>query len=174
MNEFQTILHGDARIGNMMFPKDENHGRFVLIDWQAVRKGRAVYDLAYFLILSLTIENRKLVKESSIENYYNYLVTNGVSDYTKDELLEDYKHACLCVLVLLSLPLLSGEASVEGEGTKIFVWGMSIWRERMQIKFSDFDYAWLAKNYSLTETKARDAVNEMLNVIDARVKSLTN
>ena len=174
MNEVQTILHGDARIGNMMFPKDENHGRFVLIDWQAVRKGKAVYDMAYFLMLSLTSENRKLVEQSSIETYHNYLVANGVSDYTKDEMLEDYKHACLCVLVLLSLPLLSGEASVEGEGTKRFAWGMNIWRERMQIKFSDFDYAWLAKNYSLTETEARDAVNEMLNVIDTRVKALVH
>lgn len=172
MNEFQTVLHGDARIGNMMFPSAENRGRFVFIDWQAVRKGKAVYDLAYFLILSTTIENRKLVEESSIETYYNYLVANGVSDYAKEEMLEDYKHACLCVLVLLSLPLLSGEASVEGEGAKIFVWGMGIWRERMQVKFSEFDYAWLAKNYSLTETEARGAVNEMLNVIDKRIKAL--
>lgn len=174
MNEFQTVVHGDSRIGNMMFPKDENHGRFVLLDWQAVRKGKAVYDLAYFLILSLTMENRKHVEESAIVIYYDYLVANGVSNYTKEEMMNDYRHACLCILVLLSLPYLSGEASAEGNGVQVFAWGMNAWREKMQLKFFEFDYAWVAKNYSLTETEARDAVNEMLNVIDKRVKSLTN
>ncbi len=174
MNEFQTVLHGDSRIGNMMFPKDENHGRFVLLDWQAVRKGKAVYDLAYFNVLSLTPDNRKQTEAKSLETYYNYLVANGVSDYTKEEMMNDYQHACLCVLVLLSLPYLSGEASAEGAGVEIFARGMDGWREKMQIKFSQFDYAWLAKNYSLTEMEAHNAVNEMLNVIDRRVKALVN
>ncbi len=172
VNQNQTVLHGDARVGNMMFPKEEDKGRFVFIDWQAVRKGKAVYDLAYFLNLSLTIEHRGRVEEKSIDTYYRHLVTSGVKSYTREELEQDYRHACLCVLVLLSLPMLSGEASAEGEGTKIFTWGMNIWRERMEAKFTGFDYIWMADRYGLTEQQGRDVVKEMLGVIDSRLKRI--
>jgi hypothetical protein len=53
MNRPQTILHGDARIGNMMFPSAPGRGRFVFIDWQATRSGVGAFDLAYFLVLIL-------------------------------------------------------------------------------------------------------------------------
>lgn len=172
MNEQQTVVHGDARIGNMMFPSSAGKGRFVLIDWQAVRKGTGVYDLAYFLILSLHSEHRKQVEQQSIDTYYRHLVAKGVRNCSREELEDDYKHACLCVMVLLSLPLLSGEVSVEDKAAMIFAWGMGVWRQRLQDKFEDFDYAWFARNYSLTETEAKNAVTEMLSVIEARLKLL--
>ena len=172
MNEHQTVLHGDTRIGNMMFPAAEGRGRFVFIDWQAVRKGKAAYDLAYFLLLSLTEENRKLSEMQSVKTYHACLVANGVKDYSLEDLHEDYNHACLAVLLLLSLPFLSGEASAEGDGAKIFAWGMGVWRERMQSKFAAFDYNWLAKNYNLTQQQGKDAIAEMLNVIDVRLKRI--
>ena len=172
MNEYQTILHGDSRIGNMMFPKAADTGRFVMIDWQAVRKGRAVYDLAYFLVLSLLKEHRIAEEQNAIDAYYKHLVANGVKDYTKEQLQEDYNHACLCVLVLLSLPMLSGEVSAEGKAAQIFVWGMGVWRDRMVVKFSEFDYAWMANRYQLTEEQSRQAVEEMLTVIEVRLKKI--
>ncbi len=170
LNEPQTYLHGDARIGNMLFPGTNTSGRFALIDWQAVRKGKAVYDLAYFLILSLSAETRNHLEQQAMETYYLYLVAKGVTGYSKEEMEEDYRHACLCLLVLLSLPMLSGEASAEGEGAKIFSWGMGIWRQRMQQKFETFDYAWLARKYQITEQQGRSAVAEMLGVIEERLR----
>lgn len=171
-NEYQTVLHGDARIGNMMFPKAEGVGRFVFFDWQAVRKGRAVYDLAYFLVLSLTTPRRLQDEQKCLDTYYQLLVEKGVKEYTRQEMDADYKHACLCVLVLLSLPMLSGEASAEGYGKKVFAWGMNIWRERMVAKFTEFDYQWVAANYGMSEAEARGAAQEMLTVIDNRLKGL--
>jgi len=171
MNRQQTVIHGDSRVGNMMFPKGEN-GRFVLIDWQAVRKGMAVYDLAYFLVLSLITEHRLEVEEQAINTYYNHLVAKGVTGYSLKELKEDYNHACLCVLVLLSLPLLSGEVSAEGEAAKMFVFGMGVWRDRLAAKFKEFDYSWLAANYYMTEQEGRKAVNEMLGVITSRLEKI--
>ncbi len=172
MNVRETILHGDSRIGNMMFPKSETEGRFVFIDWQAVRQGKGVYDLAYFLILSLSTQFRVEVENQCLDTYYNSLVAKGVSDYTKEELEDDYRYACLCVLVLLSLPLLSGEASAEGVGAKNFVWGMNVWRERLEAKFAEFDYIWMADRYEMTEHQGQEAVKEMLNVINQRLKRI--
>lgn len=169
MNRQQTIVHGDARIGNMMFPKSETEGRFVFIDWQAVRKGVGVYDLAYFLVLSLAPEHRAQVEKQCLESYHRHLTAKGVIDYSFTKMMQDYQHACLCVLVLLSLPFLSGEASAEGDGAKIFAWGMGVWRDRLQAKFKEFDYNWMADNYQLSEPQSRETVNEMLNVISERL-----
>lgn len=171
-NNPQTVLHGDARIGNMMFPIAAD-GRYVLIDWQATRKGRAAFDLAYFLILSLISSHRKAVEETSKQRYYDLLVIKGVTGYTREDFEEDYRHASLCVLVLLSLPMLSGEVSVEGFAALIFVYGMHVWRERMRIHFEDFDYKWLAANYDITEQEAHSAVAEMLAVIQARLDGIS-
>lgn len=172
MNAPETILHGDARIGNMLFPSAEGKGRFVFIDWQAVRKGKAAFDLAYFLVLSLSPDYRAENERYAMDAYYNHLIAKGVKNYSREQFEEDYRHACLCLLVLLSLPMLSGEASVEGLAALIFAYGMNIWRERLQIKFSEFDYQWVAANYDITEIEARTAVAEMLGVIEKRLAKI--
>ena len=173
VNEPETILHGDARVGNMMFPAAPDRGRFVFIDWQAVRKGKGVFDLAYFLVLSLTPEKLSTTEQPAIDTYYKHLINKGVTAYSKQQLEEDYNHACLSVLVLLALPMLSGEASAEGDGAQIFAWGMNIWRERLQAKFANFDYQWMANRYGITETEGRDAIAEMLSVIENRLKGIS-
>jgi len=172
MNKPETVLHGDARIGNMMFPSAEGKGRFVFIDWQAVRKGKAVFDLAYFLVLSLTASQRAASEKKYVDIYYSRLQAKGVTDYTREEMEEDYRHACLCLMVLLSLPMLSGEASVEGDAALLFVYGMNIWRERLQARFTEFDYRWMADRYGITMQEGRDAIAEMLAVIEGRLKGI--
>lgn len=173
MNECETVLHGDARIGNMMFPVADRHSRYVLIDWQAVRKGKAAFDLAYFLVLSLNSDQRRRDEETMMKIYLDHLLNRGVKDYSLAQLNEDYNHAALCVLVLLALPMLSGEVSVEGDAAALFVIGMDIWRERMQAKFSDFDYEWIGREYAMTPASARAAVTEMLEVIRSRCENIT-
>lgn len=173
MNQPQTVLHGDSRIGNMMFPSAPGRGRYVLIDWQATRRGRGAFDLAYFLILSLISHHRKAVEKTSVDAYHRLLVEKGVKDYTRTDLEEDYRHGCLCTLVLLSLPMLSGEVSVEGMAAQIFVFGMGVWKERMRIHFEDFDYEWMADRYAITVPEAKGAVAEMLAVIDKRLHDIS-
>lgn len=168
-NRFQTVVHGDARIGNMMFARDKEHGRFVLFDWQAVRKGVGVYDLAYFLILSLAAEHREKVEEQCLREYHFALLAVGVTNYSWQQLQDDYNHASICVLTLLSLPLLSGEASAEGEAEQVFKWGMGIWRDRLKHKFESFDYAWMQQQYGLPEADGRAATTEMIEVITKRI-----
>jgi hypothetical protein len=173
MNEAETVLHGDARVGNMIFPAAEGRGRFVLIDWQATRKGKAAFDLAYFLVLSLSTGKRVAIERDAIDHYHERLTYKGVTDYSKETLAEDYRHACLCILILLSLPMLSGEASVEGEGARVFARGMNLWRERLQAKFADFDYQWMATRYGIREADGRDAIAQILGVIARRLQRIT-
>jgi thiamine kinase-like enzyme len=172
MNQHQTILHGDSRIGNMMFPSAPGRGRFVLIDWQATRQGKAAFDLAYFLVLSLMTTHRHELERPAVDKYYGQLIAKGVKGYTREEFEDDYRHGCLCTLVLLSLPMLSGEVSADGEAALLFVFGMGIWRERLRQYFLDFDYVWMAGRYALAEQECRDAIAEMIAVIDARLNGV--
>lgn len=171
MNEKETVLHGDARIGNMMFPKSDKEGRFVFIDWQAVRQGKAVYDLAYFLVLSLEAKHRKNTELDAKSIYHSLLCESGV-EYPVEKFEIDYNHACLCVLSLISLPFLSGEASAEGDGAKIFAWGMNVWKERLAEKFDEFDYKWMTNAYQLSENECRSSVQELIALIEKRLSRI--
>ncbi|MBW7856059.1 MAG: hypothetical protein OZ913_05845 [Ignavibacteriaceae bacterium] len=44
-----------------------------------------------------------------------------------------------------------------------------MWRERVREKFHEFDYAWIADHYAISEQQARHAVDEMLGVIEQRL-----
>ena len=172
MNKPQTVLHGDSRIGNMMFPSAAGRGRYVLIDWQAVRKGVAAFDVAYFLVLSLMTTHRHELERPAIDTYYRSLIAKGVKNYSREQFEDDYRHGCICTLVLLSLPMLSGEVSAEGEAALLFVFGMGIWRERLRQYFEDFDYVWMADRYGISAQESRDAIAEMIAVIDKRLNGV--
>jgi hypothetical protein len=171
-NAPQTVIHGDARIGNMLFPTGPR-GRFVLFDWQAVRQGRAAFDLAYFFVLSLTPEQRRLHEARALDDYHRLLLAGGVTGFSREQLEDDYRHACLCVAVLLSLPLLSGEASADPKDLHVLAYGLKLWLERLKAKLEqDFDYAWVERHYGMAETEARAAIAEMLGTIERRLASL--
>ena len=101
-NRAQTVIHGDARIGNMMFPSSPSRP-FVLFDWQAVRHGVAAFDLAYFLVLSLNAEQRQHREQDALKTYAVALEAAG-GTLAATDLASDYNHACLAVLTLLALP----------------------------------------------------------------------
>ncbi len=52
-----TLLHGDAHIGNTYLLPDDDVG---FLDWEVVRRGNWSHDAAYFLIGSLTEDDRRV------------------------------------------------------------------------------------------------------------------
>jgi len=66
-----TMTHGDAHIGNTYILPDNDVG---FLDWQVVRRGNWSQDVGYFLIGSLTEEDRRKSESDLIELYRNALV----------------------------------------------------------------------------------------------------
>ncbi len=93
-----TLLHCDLRLDNLFFREDE----VIVIDWQLVRRGPAVYDVAYFLSSALDEAAGRAVVEGLLEAYLEELQAGGVDGYTMDELLRDYRIALRVVLMTLS------------------------------------------------------------------------
>ena len=68
-----TLLHGDPHFGNVYF--DGEVPGFV--DWQVLRRGLGLRDLAYFLTLSLPTERRRAEERHLLDLYRNELPRHG-------------------------------------------------------------------------------------------------
>ncbi len=61
-----TLTHGDAHIGNTYVLPDNDVG---FLDWQVVRRGNWSQDVGYFLVGSLTVEDRRASERELMEIY---------------------------------------------------------------------------------------------------------
>ena len=81
----RTILHGDPHPGNVYFidPGEDAAGGAHqaplggLFDWQVLRQGNGVRDLAYFVILSLEPEVRQAHMDELVDRYREELEAAG-------------------------------------------------------------------------------------------------
>lgn len=75
------LVHGDAHLGNSYLCPD---GHRIWLDWQIVRKGRPWRDVHYFLVGSLTIEQRREAERDMIRLYCDQIAKYGVKlDFDK-------------------------------------------------------------------------------------------
>ena len=85
-----SFVHGDFRLDNVFFGTDDTHAPVTLVDFQISFKGRAGYDLGYFVSQSLETDARRSAERALIDRYHSGLASRGI-DYPMDELLNDYR-----------------------------------------------------------------------------------
>ena len=98
-----TLVHGDLRLDNVFFGDGPSAGRIKLIDWQAIRLGRGVYDLAYFLSTSVPADIRRQRQDELISTYLETLSMNGVAGYTQMDCVEDFGWALLDIVTFVGI-----------------------------------------------------------------------
>ncbi len=98
-----TLVHGDLRLDNVFFGRGQGAESIKLIDWQAIRMGRGIYDLAYFLSTSVPIETRIRHQDELIEAYAETLSANGVAGYTVADCVEDFGWALLDIVTFVGI-----------------------------------------------------------------------
>lgn len=117
-----TIVHADARVENMMFPREYSAGEmnykvkgemeidesydsvgWLSLDWQTITKSMGVYDLAYFASLDMCCDSDSDDKPDRIlcDYYHSHLVKNGIRGYSKEECWFDYR---ISVLIASLIP----------------------------------------------------------------------
>lgn len=97
-----TVVHGDAHQWNFLFPRS-GKGVPYLIDWQLWHLDVGPRDLAFLLALHWEPSVRRQLELPLLHLYHEELVQSGISDYTFDELLLDYRR---CVVRNLTFPLI--------------------------------------------------------------------
>ncbi|OBF80524.1 phosphotransferase [Mycobacterium sp. 852002-51163_SCH5372311] len=85
-----TFLHGDLRLDQLFFGVAADDPSVTALDWQVTSKGRAAYDVAYFVSQSLATETRRSCERQLVERYAEELAQQGI-DYPLPELWRDYR-----------------------------------------------------------------------------------
>ncbi|MCF6252909.1 MAG: ecdysteroid 22-kinase family protein [Methylococcaceae bacterium] len=82
----QTIIHHDCHPGNIFWLNNKPG----LLDWQMVRIGEGISDIAYFMATSLAPEIRKTNEAQLIKHYIQSLTDNGVSSIDFEQIKHRY------------------------------------------------------------------------------------
>lgn len=93
-----TVTHGDAYFANFLVPRDpESDAPTYLIDWQSPETNVGAEDLVNMLATFWTSPQRREGgrEERVLRRYHETLLAHGVSGYTWDELLRDYRLALI-------------------------------------------------------------------------------
>jgi hypothetical protein len=92
LSEPATLFHGDVHAENLLF--GEAGTPPVLIDWQLASRGLAANDVSFFLVKSLSVEDRWAHEAQMLADYYASLPERVHNDYGFDRLTLDYR-ACV-------------------------------------------------------------------------------
>ncbi|GAC84624.1 hypothetical protein GP2_024_00510 [Gordonia paraffinivorans NBRC 108238] len=98
----QTLVHHDLRADNLLF----GEGEIVLIDWQTIGWGSAMFDYAYLIGTSLEVETRRRHEAELLRRHVADLQELGV-DWTESEAQDIYRWAACAVLMMLVPPISS-------------------------------------------------------------------
>ena len=95
-----TFLHTDAYLANFLVPRSDWVGRVYMMDWQGPWAGMGAFDLVMMCASFWTSAQRQQNKreETMLRLYLATLHAHGVTDYTWDQLMEDYR---LMIIIFL-------------------------------------------------------------------------
>lgn len=85
------LIHGDAHVGNTYA---DAWGRPGLLDWQCVRRGSWAFDVSYYLVSALTLEQRRAHEHELLEHYWSKLEAAGGPRVDRNDALNEYR-VCL-------------------------------------------------------------------------------
>ncbi|MCK9397481.1 MAG: aminoglycoside phosphotransferase family protein [Methylobacter sp.] len=88
-DDSQTLVHHDCHPGNLFWNKDRSMVGF--LDWQLVRAGEGVSDVAYFLATALSPEMRRRHEAELLARYVQTLAENGVAGFDNVQLMQRYR-----------------------------------------------------------------------------------
>jgi hypothetical protein len=90
-----TVTNGDTHWWNFLYPNDPVVGEVRLFDWQLWHLDLGARDLAFLVALGGFAERRPELEQRLVELYFSTLVENGVTNYSREEFLFDYRHSAI-------------------------------------------------------------------------------
>jgi hypothetical protein len=127
-----TLIHGDANAGNIFVPIEGDRPLYIVdrqpFDW-SLTTWLGVYDLSYAIVHRWPVEIRRACEQPMLQHYHTQLVTNGVADYSFDQLWADYR-LCAVISVYVATEWCRGGLN---EGAK------HIWLPMLQKAMTAFD-----------------------------------
>ena len=97
-----TVIHGDAHTWNFLFPRS-GQGMPYLIDWQLWHPDVGAKDLAFMIGLHFDRTVREQLELPLLHFYHQELTSAGISSYSFDDLMLDYRR---CLVRNLTFPII--------------------------------------------------------------------
>ena len=96
----RTLIHGDYRGANLFFgPGDA----FAAIDWQGTGSGCGLYDIAYFMAISVPTDDRRRMERGALAEYHDIVCRMGAKNYAFEDCWRSYRKNLLGALMALVL-----------------------------------------------------------------------
>lgn len=96
-----TLVHGDAHLGNFLFPRAPEAGAAYLIDWQFWHPTIGGTDLAFMMATSWEPAIRRALELPLLRRYHDRLLARGVRGYTGDDCWDDYRLSVILVSIFI-------------------------------------------------------------------------
>ena len=106
-----TLIHGDFHRKNVHFRDD---GSLVIFDWQAVETNAPVTDATNWLLMNLSVEDRRAHEFRLLEHYHSSLGTECTANYSLRRLKADYRQALVSAAIRMYYILELVDLDVEG------------------------------------------------------------
>ena len=104
----KTVVHGDYRGDNVLFGGGDQDD-FAVIDWQGCGIGCGMYDVAFFLATSVSIDDRRRVERDAVYEYHKIVSRMGAEDYSRDDCWHSYRQNILGTL----MPMVLGAGGID-------------------------------------------------------------
>jgi hypothetical protein len=85
------LEHVDYRLDNMLIDATQAPPRVTVVDWQSVRLGKPMNDVAYFLGAGLVPELRRESEQAIVSHYHDGLMAAGIEGFSWDECWQGYR-----------------------------------------------------------------------------------
>ena len=115
----RTITHGDYRLDNCFFPAQDGSQPVVAFDWEFCTRGRGACDVAMFISEAFPAEQRRDQEMGLLRAYHATLESSGVSGYTFEECLSDYRLSMLDNFVFWIVA--GGYCNFDGERATVYL-----------------------------------------------------
>lgn len=115
-SETRTLLHNDVHIRNWYIASENIMG---LADWQCMVSGHWARDLAYAVLTSLTVENRRVWENDLLQYYLECLFSSGGPQLTFNTVLRCYRQQMVMALLWWTATLKLGFAQPKQECLEI-------------------------------------------------------
>ena len=109
-----TIVHGDYRGDNVLFGSDDLNEMSV-IDWQGCGIGCGMYDVAFFLGTSVSVNDRRKLERDAVHEYHDIVSRRGAKSYSRDDCWRSYRQNMLGTL----MPMVIGSGGMDMSDPKL-------------------------------------------------------
>jgi hypothetical protein len=96
-----TLAHGDAHLGNFLFPRDAETGDTYLADWQFWHPTIGGTDLAFMMAAEWEPETRRRLEHRLLRRYHDGLLAHGVQGYAWEQCWDDYRLSVILVSIFI-------------------------------------------------------------------------